>query len=777
MIQAHHGSNRVADANVPALLTLSRRRDLPPKVQGVLHGVFGLCVSKWPALVGATIREFEEQLFRHADKARSDSAQHEDFHSLRKVRTGGAEIIPRFLASLEDSFARFDRSGAPAKSHPAPGSATASPELSLVERVDLEESLAIQDLAVKADIRQTTALYMLGHRFGVLVAAPALDSTTLPIGPSRLGSALRHAIAPLGLSIEHRILLYQTFDRVAMNQAAAFYDTVNAYFVERHVLPHLRVHVNTPKGARAPADDATHGWHETKRAAHPSPGTHPAAAKTMPRQPVPPDERDSELFATLRELLAGRRHALGAAAGGPGVDDYVPSSADMQSVLGVLQAMPVPPAMVGGRVVPRAISQLRHDMLAHLRAFAPGGTTPQLAGEDSDTIDLVGMLFERIMQDIRPNSAAQTMLTRLQVPLLRVALGDKSFFTRRSHPARQLLNTIAETGSRWAEDGGEADRGLSEQMERVIDRVTAEYDGDLGLIEELLSDLSQHMRTLARKAEVSERRHVDAAKGRERLAVARQTARAAIATRIAALPPNPFLRTLLEQAWTDVLALTLLRHGDGSEQFRKQLDVVDRLLSNSASAKRGKVRPPSPALRARIASSLSEVGFDKADVQNVVRRLFTAAATEDEDDRPSRTELAMRLKRKPHLGTETEARHGAVKPPVKLELNTNEQAMVERLKTVPFGTWFELAVNQQGEHVRRKLSWYSPVTGHCLFVTPRGARAEERSLEQLARDLLRGQARFAKDEPESIVDRAWRAIVDSLRQLSGRGPREELVPA
>ena len=114
------------------------------------------------------------------------------------------------------------------------------------------------------------------------------------------------------------------------------------------------------------------------------------------------------------------------------------------------------------------------------------------------------------------------MLTKLQVPLLRVALRDKSFFTRRTHPARQLLNTIAETGAHWIDDSdGDSDPALVEKMQMVVDRVTGEFDGNLGLIEQMLADLSQHMHTLARKAEMAERRLVDATKGREKLVLAR----------------------------------------------------------------------------------------------------------------------------------------------------------------------------------------------------------------------------------------------------------------
>src|SRR5262249_21333836 len=155
--------------------------------------------------------------------------------------------------------------------------------------------------------------------------------------------------------------------------------------------------------------------------------------------------------------------------------------------------------------------------------------------EDADTFDLVGMLFERIMQDVPANGTAQSMVSRLQVPLLRIALQDKSVFTQRAHPARQLLNTIAETGPRWADNGdGHVDQALVDKMQLVTERLTNEFDGDLALIEELQADLTRHLRTLARKAEVTERRHIDAAKGREKLALARQTAAVSIEKRIAA---------------------------------------------------------------------------------------------------------------------------------------------------------------------------------------------------------------------------------------------------
>ncbi len=151
-----------------------------------------------------------------------------------------------------------------------------------------------------------------------------------------------------------------------------------------------------------------------------------------------------------------------------------------------------------------------------------------------------------------------------------------------------------------------------------------------------------------------------------------------------------------------------------------------------------------------------------------MRHLLAPEEAAREENPTSQTQVAMRLKSKTHLGhTAGEERpmRAAALRKATLQLNADEERMLEYLKTVPFGTWFEFAINQQGDRVRRKLSWFSPQTGRCLFVNQRGARASERTLEQLARDVVRGQANVAEPDQESLVDRAWNAIVASLRQV------------
>jgi hypothetical protein len=86
---------------------------------------------------------------------------------------------------------------------------------------------------------------------------------------------------------------------------------------------------------------------------------------------------------------------------------------------------------------------------------------------------------------------------------------------------------------------------------------------------------------------------------------------------------------------------------------------------------------------------------------------------------------------------------------------------------LPFGCWFEFVDPGTGQIARRKLAWYSPMSGRCLLVSRRGQRGEEMSLSQLAHEIANGRACEVVEQRESLLDRAWRSLTGSLRQSAG----------
>ena len=775
--------------------SLKQRPDLPTRVRSLLEGLLERAANQFEHAISRMLDELEQELFKLAERSRSNEQQHARFEALREIKRGRADIAPRFLLHVESTLAHINatagKSPETARRAQLPGA-----PLELIDSDVLEEDLALQEIVSKSEIRHSQALYALAHRFGVLAGSPAWETDVVPLGPAQLGRALRHATHCLDLGVEYRVLAYRMFDRVTMLPIGEFYEVINSYLAKQRILAHLQSpSVRAHGGAAAAAGAAAGG----EAAAQPDPAAAGAeqptpnaaalaqsAAAMASAAAAQQAQFDSELFSTLRMLLSGRRHSQGQTM--PFAENgYMVSRDDLQSVLGALQHRSDAGHGRGGK--PRDAAALRHDMLMQLKQMSPQGRPAVLAEEDSDTVDLVGMLFDYINKGVRAESVSQALLTRLQVPVLRVALSDKTFFTQREHPARMLLNTIAETGARWMDDD-DADPSLAEKMKVVVDKVSSEFNGDVTLFRSLLTDLGQHMQLLARRAEVAERRHVDAAKGREKLDLARDTARTAIDRLLKRGNPSPLVRALLEQAWTDALALTILRQGEDSSAFHRRLAVADQLLRREPTAD----TPADKMLRQELDVGLSQVGLHGDDVRAVLGRLFqtgkaaandatradtasgavvsepgkaandaTVAAANDE---ATTTALTMKLKSRARLGGEQ------VEPTRPIARSTatlspEETQILERIRTLPFGTWFEFVTNQQGATVRRKLAWFSTLTGRCLFVNQRGARTDEKTLEQLARDMARKQVRIWTEQPESLIDRAWKAIMSTLKQFSG----------
>jgi hypothetical protein len=462
----------------------------------------------------------------------------------------------------------------------------------------------------------------------------------------------------------------------------------------------------------------------------------------------------------LRQQLAARRRSQGAMPTPKTADAYEPGAREVQAALAVLQLRSPPTIMLGGKVVQRTMAQLRQDLLNQLRHVTPPGQMPRLADEDADTVDLVGLLFDQLQQATRADGRTPSLLTRLQVPILRAALRDKRFFFKPDYAPRLFLNGVAEAGNDWLDEGGENDPALLERLQRAIERINSEFDTDVRVFEQVHEELQTFVGALARRAEVAERRLAEACRGREKLALARETATRAIGLRLAAARPPRLLRTLLEQPWTDVLALTVLRQGEKSEAYRRQIAVADQLIAVGGAMSGMLDKPLAAQWREEIETGLAQVGYHPDEIQAVVSRLFTPEQAVDDDHAISQTDLAMRMKSRMRLGEANGDEPPSPEPTT--ALSGVEAQFLERLKATPFGAWLQVTNPAPGGHARLRLSWFSTLTGRCLLTSQRGTRVDERGLGQVARDLAADRLRFETPRGEALLDRCWRAVVASL---------------
>ncbi|HWS25294.1 MAG TPA: DUF1631 family protein, partial [Xanthomonadales bacterium] len=327
-----------------------------------------------------------------------------------------------------------------------------------------------------------------------------------------------------------------------------------------------------------------------------------------------------------------------------------------------------------------------------------------------------------------------------------------------------LLSSFVETLADWVEDE-DSDRQLLERLQGIADQLARDYADELLPFEQALDELLRQVGSLQKKAEIAERRHVEAARGRVKLDLARAAAFEVVRQRLAECDAPLAVTSLLDSAWTDAIALCLLRQGVDHPKSRERIEFVDRLLAIYADPS-----PPAQrhrdleALRGQLEEGLSAVGFhDEAIVTAWNDLSGLVDATHEKAQQAAARAMSELIRQKPRLGGEA-----AGAPPDDSwsstadagaeQLSHAELDAVERLKRVEVGTWFEFTLNRQGDKARRRLCWFSPVTGRYLFLNARGAKSEDRMLVQLAREIVRGSVHQASAERTDPVERAWRAV-------------------
>lgn len=736
--------------------------DLPPRVRNALEQLLAIVSEEIVRGLGKMLNELEQQLFQQANHARNAAAQDDQFNALRNLRLTRADFIPRYLHGLEDALARLR---APRGENDESATKPGSQQWQLVDRDAGDEEIVLRDLAVRYESRASLTLYLLGQRFGVMAATPAFEADHLPVGPRVLLHIARDASQALHHDEVLRRLLYRAFEHHVLTGYPTLVELMNEALGKAGILPGLEfVPARIRPAAQTRPDSEPARKNEAGTSGPPTQAADPAHTPYTGwlGQPGAPSAADDAMqFALLQQLLSGRRGLIGKLqAGGPAPGAEALPAPQLDEMLDTLQRNPRSAAAPEQK---RSLRDVQQAVLAMARQQS--GATATLSRDDSDTFDLLGLLYTELEREVRTDTLARELLDRLQVPLLRLALQDRAFFVRSEHPGRMFLNAVAETGASWLGED-DVDPHFERQLSQTVDRVVSDYQGDVAVFEQANADLQQQLQVQARRAEVSERRHVEAARGKEKLAVAKQRAAAVLEELLKDQPLPRFVQTLLRQAWADVLTLVLLRNGESSELWRTHLDATRRIIEVTCA----KDSTLDADLASQIEQSMLQVGYHANEASAMARQLSRAPT--ESDDATSRTELTLKLKSHARLGEEVATKKAELRP-----RNAEEQACYEHLRALPFGTWLEFVNNQQGDTTRRRLSWYSPITDNALFVNNRGQRTAEMTLDHLARLMAQNQLRVVTVQSSRLVDRAWQATLSVLRSFAGQGEPAWTAPA
>jgi len=737
-----------------------------------------LALVKLSTAMRGIVGKVEQDLFELAYNSTDRETRNQYF----EARDDSRLKLPAFCSALEREFINHFNAKARREATRRPATPAQSPdmmELSLVEDGVLEDNIALGNLVNKLRDINKDALYALTRRMAVVLQNPQLEDADNPLGPETIGAALKAALAEFKLGRKAKPTVVKLIEQYLIDEIETLYHDLNDLLIQRNVLPQVRL------GAR-----------KTESAA----STARTAAQD-PKAPAAPAGDAKDWFAVLQKLVGGGG-AAGVAAGGQwsALMQAQAPQVSAAALQGLTQLQRGGIEALGGSVPNFDPAMLVSGKANVLHDIKGSSLTAGFGQIDAMTIDIVAMLFDYVFDDKRIPDAIKALIGRLQIPILKVAILDKKFFSTKTHPARRLLDSLAASAVGWNGAADESDP-LYAKIESMVQRVVAGFDSDVALFEGMVKDLEEFLAEEEQRLTSFSDQSAKVVHERERLEIARVVARDEVQRRLDTREMPDAVITFLQQSWEKALVVSYAVHGEGSEHWALTLGTMDDLIWSVTPKESGDERKKLVSLLPELLKRL-HAGMDLIALVPESRNRFFA-------------ELVRCHAQAVKSGL---APAGAAAPPPKLEVVGHEAAspaseepvepqdvwaadasnadgpklvatrlnqgnvLIEEIKiqgasafedddprrkwdnvvaSLVRGMWVQF-LQQDGASIRAKLTWISPLKGIYLFSNPNGARALAFEPKALAEAFRRGRAEVISDSP--LVESAMNNMVSSLER-------------
>lgn len=768
-----------------------------------------LARAKFARIVADALDKIENDLYSLAEASTSRTEQQVLFEAMAHAKQYRMEIA----ASFERSFTEIFERRVSARHGIAPPSSDrfSVDQLSLVDDTAVEERLVLSDLARKTKNRiDPDELLGIRARVGHLLAAGMLEDDTNPLSPEAVFEALRLACAKVPGEFAVKRSLLSAFQPYVADGISRVYADVNQNLIKHHVLPRIKHQVTRvsdhPAHATSPALAASQALNLAKLWGQ------QGASATGVSQGIPL----SSLFGGgganpgggiagggLGGGIAGNGGGLGVGAAGvggiPGLGNFgrglvgggasgisvsqpVPlglnGPIDLTALLAnalngppttrtyvarmlaeparyafePALATPASPALMTSLSALQASSLTTQDGFDFMAALG-GDVRAQSHPLDQLTVELVNMVFDYILDDKSVPEAVKHQIARLSIVAVKAAILDRTFFARRQHPMRQLLDRIADAATDpdiATDEGSKFVVGLRGIVEYIVEKFADDltiFSAALGTLEKLVEE--------NRRSREEEIEPVAAELARnEEAEIAHATALAEVKRRVTRKTPE-FVRDFLYRWWSKTLEDAYTTEHQGDDSWTHRLGVVDALVWSVSPLSTAEIQQLASMLPTLMRSLLR--GMNAIDMPAEARHTFFNQLME------AHTEAINAAKAK---SAPTATAVAPERPPAMSEALTPDDSglgaepslgdyFIHAATSLERGAVVEFVDGDAA--VRSKLSWVSPQQSILLF-TSSVSGARKLSPAALAELLREGKARVI-EASGALMDRVVNAMM------------------
>jgi len=267
---------------------------------------------------------------------------------------------------------------------------------------------------------------------------------------------------------------------------------------------------------------------------------------------------------------------------------------------------------------------------AHLDHHRPALVASTAAANDRRIIELLSRIFETMLSDSKLPAGLRTIVARLQVSALRLALNDAAMMDSNNHPVWYLMDRLGDVGA--AHTHADDPRLLALQVfcASVAEDVARTPVPDAALYRRALNRidafLAEQLQTQIRAAQTA----IDALELAERRTLLVQHFEQRLTEQLVPLRTTPGVRRFVTGTWSKVLAEAVLRFGENAEPTQTYLRTVYELMWSlqipDHPQSRQRLLSLLPVLLQRLRSGMELVDVQHPDQQALLDELMVIHA-------------------------------------------------------------------------------------------------------------------------------------------------------
>jgi len=681
-------------------------------------------------------------------------------------------------------------------------------KLTLVDTTAMDESVLSSNIIRVVENQCETELRELNRGIGYLLGRPDLETAANPLAPTTIVEAFAQSLHGIGGDERIKLAILKELNQTSLGDINAIYADLNRHIEGLQILPKHRAAIMRSQAAadRSHAADRAHGDGKGEQDAGPAPeidlmavlqrlvnanmAMRSSAAKMpagLPPGGIQVPSLDGAGPPSISMGFPAGAFGFGAGAGagaqmGPLGGQRILVTPELADALGRLQHGETGFNFGGVPLHVTGLQQDMHNVLRDIQESPLGERANQL---EAMTIELVAMLFDFIFETRDLPDSIKALVGRLQIPVLKAAMLDGAFFSKKSHPSRLLVNALAEAGIGWSPTMGQDDP-LYRKIEQIVHRVLDDFTDDVGLFDELRKELEAFLAEEERAAELTVQSTADEINQRDQHEIARLVARSEIERRLREFPAPNFLASFLREKWVNTLTQVHLNQGEESEAWNSALATLDDLVWSVQPKRLTEDRRRLVAmlrnLLKQLHGGLHNVAWEPGERETFLSNLVEAHAAAVKPSLASTplptvavaeaaAAAAEQATAKGDIETANKARALAVAmtpAPQAPEPEPVPEPVQDRFAEVAAslerGMWVEFE-GEDGHLAFAKLAWVSPLRGTYLFTNRQGQKAVSLTADELAERFRTDRARLVEAAP--LVDRAFVSMMAKLEEKFG----------